>query len=147
MSTELHPDFPVVTGDYAMTKGWSIVLPDAFNRRIEDGSLVLWRPELTFWINVWNSEGQASIDDVLARLLAAASAQRTDEQLVKEGAMACLTYELADDDAERDESDGNSINGFVVYPSGYAQLAAYYDTPQARTLAYAIIRSVRAQPA
>ncbi len=144
MTTDLHPDFPVVSGDYVMTKGWRIKLADDFNRRIEDGSLVLWKPELTFWINVWNSEGQASVDEVLARLLADASAGRADEQVVKNGAMVRLTYELAEDDAEREESGHKSINGFIIYPSGYVQVAAYYDSPQARALAYDAIHSVRA---
>ena len=39
MSTNLHPDFPVVTENFVLTKGWRITLPEEFNRRIEDGSL------------------------------------------------------------------------------------------------------------
>jgi hypothetical protein len=143
MSTDLHPDFPVVSGDYAMTKGWRIKLEQDFNRRIDEGSLVLWRPELTFWINVWNSDGQVAVDDVLKRLLADASAQRTDEQIDSIGEMARLTYELSEDDAEREQSSERSINGFVIYPAGYVQIAAYYESPEARAAAYDIIRSVR----
>ena len=140
MSTDLHPDFPVVNGDYVMTKGWRLALPEDFNRRIEDGSLVLWRPELTLWINVWHGEGKVLVEDVLARLLADASAGRSEEKLDKSGGIARLTYELAED-------DGDAVNGFVVYPQGYAQIAAYYDSPQARTLAYQVIASVRADQA
>ncbi|MEJ7808082.1 MAG: hypothetical protein WKG03_19440 [Telluria sp.] len=143
MSTELHPDFPVVSGDYAMTKGWRMALPEDFNRRIEDCSLVLWRPELTFWINVWQSEGQTTVDEVLARLLAGASTQRSAEKVEQAGQMARLTYELAEDDAERTDSDNNSVNGFIISPAGYVQVSAYYDTVQARTMAYDIIASVR----
>ena len=144
MSTDLHPDFPVVTGDYVMTKGWRLALPEDFNRRIEDGSLVLWRPELTFWINVWHGEGQTPVDGVLERLLADASPERSEEKLEKTGSMARLTYELDEDDAQRSGSGSNSVNGFIIYPTGYAQLAAYYDSPEARMLAYAVIHSVRA---
>ena len=144
MSSELHPDFPVVTGDYVMTMGWHIKLGQQFNRRIDEGSLVLWRPELTFWINVWNNDGQVSVDGVLQRLLADASPERTDEKVDTSAAMSRLTYELAEDDAERDESGGESINGFVIYPSGYVQISAYYDSPEARALAYDAIASVRA---
>ena len=63
MSDELNPDFPIVDGDYHLTGGWHIVLPQPFNRRIEDGSLVLWTGELTFWFNVWNNERKASVND------------------------------------------------------------------------------------
>lgn len=144
MSTELHPDYPIVTGDYAMTKGWRINLGQEFNRRIEEGSLVLWRPDLTFWINVWNNDGQVSVDGVLQRLLADASPGRGEEKIETTAQMARLTYELAEDDAERDESGGESINGFVIYPGGYVQISAYYDSPQARSLAYQAIASIRA---
>jgi hypothetical protein len=132
MSTDLNPDFPVVTGEYLLTKGWHVSLRDEFNRRIEDGSLVLWRPELTFWINAWNNEGQASVATMLERLVAGASAERTEEQIEKTGTMARLVYELPDE-----------VNGYVIYPAGYLQMSAYYDTPEARTLACEIIRSVR----
>ena len=142
MSTELHPDFPVVSGDYLMTKGWRVALPEQFNRRIEDGSLVLWRPELTFWINVWQGERVVSIDEVLERLLAGASAERTEEQVERTAAMNRLTYELAED-----EPDSNSVNSYVIVPSGYVQVAACYDSPQARVLAYEVIKSIHADAA
>ena len=144
MSTELHPDYPLVTGDYQLTKGWRINLPQEFNRRIEEGSLVLWRPELTFWVNVWNNEGDVTVDEVLTRLLAAASPDRRDEKIDTSAPTLRLTYELAEDDTERDESTGQSINGFVICPSGYVQISAYYDSPQARALAYDTIGSIRA---
>lgn len=141
MSTEMDPDFPIVTGDYVMTKGWRVNLRGDFNRRIEEGSLVLWQPELTFWINVWNNEGQVSVDEVLKRLLADASPARIEEQLVKNGEMVRLTYELAEDAGPGPKL----INGFIIYPSGYVQLSAYYDSSDARSLAYTIIESVRAE--
>jgi lipopolysaccharide/colanic/teichoic acid biosynthesis glycosyltransferase len=39
-----------------MTPEWALVLPEKFNRRIEDGSMVFWRPGLTVWINVWGND-------------------------------------------------------------------------------------------
>lgn len=41
---DLHPDFPVVEGLYRLTRDWELELPEKFNRRIEDGNMVLWRP-------------------------------------------------------------------------------------------------------
>lgn len=143
MSTELHPDFPVVSGEYGLTKGWRVTLPEPFNRRIEEGSLVLWRPALTFWCNVWNSQGDVTVDGVLARLLADASAARRNEQIGRAGDLVRLSYELDEDDGERDASGTESINGFVIVPSGYVQVSAYADTAEARALAYAIVGSIR----
>lgn len=42
-STNLHPDFPVVEGRYRLTREWELELSGKFNRRIEDGNMVLWR--------------------------------------------------------------------------------------------------------
>ena len=141
MSTEMDPDFPVVTGDYVMMKGWRVNLRGDFNRRIDEGSLVLWQPDLTFWIDVWNSEGLVSVDEVLQRLLADAGPDRIEERLVKNGAMVRLTYELPEDVGPSPKL----INSFIIYPSGYMHLSTYYDGPDARSLAYTIIESVRAE--
>lgn len=142
MATNLHPDFPIVTGNVVLTKGWRITLPDEFNRRIEDGSLVLWQPELTFWINVWNNDGQASVEELLTRLLADAHPDRHDEQLDRSGGAIRLTYVLAEEDAEGEEAQAPSINGFVIAATGYVQISAYYDSPLAQTQAYATIQSI-----
>ena len=52
----LHPAFPIVEGNYRLTREWTIDLPGKFNRRIEDDDLVIWRPGLTFWIAIWGLE-------------------------------------------------------------------------------------------
>ena len=134
----LHPDFPVVTGDYAITKDWSLMLPVEFNRRIEDGSMVLWMPELTFWINVWNNDGKVPPEEQLARILKDADSDRSDEKIERGDALLSLTYELADA-----EPDGKAISAHVISQMGYVQISAHYDTTEARSLAYAIVRSLK----
>lgn len=141
MST-LHPDFPVVTGDLALTKNWSIHLPDEFNRRVEDGSLVLWRAELTFWINVWNNDRSASIKDLLDQIRADANPDRREEQIETTPDLARFTYELSEPDPSG-ASEHTSINAYVIARSGYMQIGAYFDTPAGRSDAYKIIHSVR----
>lgn len=59
---QLHPGFPVVQDTYQMTKEWSVTLPGRFNRRIEDGSLVLWRPGFTIWTSVWGNDKKESAE-------------------------------------------------------------------------------------
>jgi hypothetical protein len=49
----LHPDYPTIEGRYPLTSDWELDLPQKFNRRIEDGNMVLWRPGLTLRISVW----------------------------------------------------------------------------------------------
>jgi hypothetical protein len=140
VSTELHPDFPVVTGDFVLIKGWRITLPDPFNRRVEEGSLVLWRPELTLWINVWNNDHQRTIEELLQKILPTLSPERRDEQIERAGKVSRLTYELAEEETGKEKS--HSINGYVISIAGYVQISAYYDTPQGRNLGYRIIHTI-----
>jgi hypothetical protein len=50
----LHPDYPTVEGTLSLTYSWSLVLPEKFNRRLDDGDLVIWRPGFTIRTAVWD---------------------------------------------------------------------------------------------
>ena len=139
---DLAPDFPTVTGVLAMPSHWTLTLPAPFKRRIEDGSLVLWTPELTFWIDIWNNDAKVPADAQLARILKEANPDRSDERLERAGGLLRLTYELADDDGDEPDAGGPSISGHVISGAGYVQVAAYYDTPAARAQAYEVIHSI-----
>ncbi|MFC4311743.1 hypothetical protein ACFPN2_21845 [Steroidobacter flavus] len=139
----LHPDYPIVTGSYQMTDEWTVVLPEHFNRRIEDGSLVLWKPELTFWIAIWGNDGGESTDDRLTSILETASALRSDQQIERTAELVRLTYELPEEDASRPKAAYRSISGYVISAVGHVQISAYFDTPNARTLGYKVIHSVQ----
>ncbi|MES3024061.1 MAG: hypothetical protein V4857_21045 [Pseudomonadota bacterium] len=145
MPTDLHPDYPVVTGDYLLTAGWRLVLPEKFNRRIEDGSLVLWMPELTFWINAWNNDQQISVDEQLALILTSVSPERRDERIEKSATATRLSYELAEEDPDASSAECHSVCAYVISARGYLQISAYFDSPPARALAYKIIASIRAE--
>ena len=139
----LHPDYPIVTGNYQMTDEWTVTLPEKFNRRIEDGSLVLWRPALTFWITIWGNDGDKSTDNRLASILETASDLRSDQQIERTADSVRLTYELPEEDASRPKAVFRSISGYVISAVGHVQISAYFDTPGARTLGYQVIHSVR----
>ena len=142
VSDHLNPDFPVVSGDYVLTKGWRVSLPEQFNRRIEDDSLVLWMPDLTLWINIWNNDRKASLDELLHDILARANPERSAEKCVRGDGVIRLSFELAEDDAEPADCAANSINSFIITSAGYAQVSAYADTPDAQALAYRIVNSI-----
>jgi hypothetical protein len=146
MAVDLHPDFPVVSGDYLLTTGWRVSLPEEFNRRVEDGSLVLWRPELTFWINAWNNDQQLTVEEQLNAILKNVSDDRNGEKIERTEAMVHLTYELAETDPDRAHSECHSISAYVIADRGYLQISAYYDSSAARTLGSQIIDSVTTMP-
>lgn len=139
----LHPDYPIVTGNYRMTDEWSVALPDEFNRRIEDGNLVLWRPALTFWITIWGNDKGASEESRLSSILDAANPHRAEQQVERTENLVRLTYELPEEDQSRSKPVYRSISGYVIAPAGHVQISAYFDTHAARTLGYKIIHSVR----
>jgi hypothetical protein len=139
----LHPDFPVVSGDYQLTENWRLVLPDRFNRRFEDDSLVLWRPQLTFWAIAWNNDHEKTMEATLATTLAAASPHRREEQIERTSSLIRLTYELPEEDLSRTPAEYTSISAYVISRTGHLQLSAYFDSPVARTMAYQVIHSVQ----
>jgi hypothetical protein len=139
----LHPDFPVVEGDYRMTDEWSLTLPVPFNRRIEDGSLVVWRPGLTFWIAVWGNDHDETADERVRWILDAASPGRVQQRIDRQGGLVRLTYEMLDEDPDREPSVYPSIAGYVLSDRGHVQISAYCDDAAAWSLAHDVIRSVR----
>jgi hypothetical protein len=139
----LHPDFPVVTGDYQITENWRLFLPEQFNRRFEDDSLVLWRPQLTFWAIAWNNDHDNTMEARLATILATASPHRRAEQIERTPSLIRLTYELPEEDRSRTPPEYMEISAYVIGSTGHLQLSAYFDSPVARSAAYQVIHSVQ----
>jgi hypothetical protein len=139
----LHPDYPVVSGLYQLTPEWTVVLPETFNRRIEDDDLVLWRPALTFWIAAWGNDRGASKDERLDSTVQTASEHRGEQQIERTAELIRLTYELPEEDPDRPIPTYKSISGYVFSATGQLQISAYFDTPETRSIGYQVIHSVR----
>jgi hypothetical protein len=118
------PGFPVVQGDHALTATWSIHLPQPFARRVEDGSLVLWRPGLTIWLSAWNNDHGESQAKRLASIKKAAAKNRFAEHQVKANSLTRYSYRLRD---ENDDGPVESLNAFVISEGGHLHLAVYFD--------------------
>ena len=139
----LHPDFPVVEGRFRLTREWELDLPGQFNRRMENGDMVLWRPGLTFWIAVWGPEADKTPEETLAWILEDASQDRIDEKVDRTGDLIRLTYRLQEEDPERTPANYTSISGYVIAPSGHVQITAYSDDAEAESTGDEVIGSVR----
>jgi hypothetical protein len=139
----LHPDFPTIEGECDISKEWSLTLPARFNRRLEDGDLVIWRPRLTFWIAIWGDEEGSTPASRAVAILESASPERTNEQLRVEGPYAYLTYELLENDQERSPPSYTCVSGYVLTSSDEVQISAYCDTAADRSMAHAVIASMR----
>jgi hypothetical protein len=115
--------FPVVQGPYALTKTWSIELGGPFWRRVEDGSLVLWRPCLTMFFTALEASArspEARVDELRGEISKAAT-----EVVVRDAAgFIELSYRLAED-SEDDRLP--ALYAFLVAPAQELTVAAYFD--------------------
>jgi hypothetical protein len=118
------PGFPLVQGEHALTAEWSVQLPEQFARRVEDGSLVLWRPGLTLWIAVWGNDNNETQAERLAWIKAEASPGRVDVRESDRGGAMRFSYRLRD---ENDDGPVESLNAYVIADDGHLQLSVYFD--------------------
>ena len=142
----LHSEFPVVEGRYRLTRDWELDLPAKFNRRIEDGNMVIWRPGLTFWIAIWGPQAAKTPEETLAWILEDASPDRFAERAEHSGDLIRLTYRLKEKDPDRDPTSYVAISGYVIGPSGHVQISAYCDDAEAESMGGNVIDSVHRTP-
>jgi len=118
------PGFPLVEGDYALTRSWWLHLPERFARRVEEGSLVLWRPGLTVWLAAWdNNKGQPQAER-LAWIKARASLERFAERESSSNNVSRFSYRLRD---QNEDGPVESLNAYVIGDDGHLQVAIYFD--------------------
>lgn len=135
----LHPEFPVVSGRYQISPEWSLFLPGAFNRRIEDDDLVIWRPGFTVWIAAWHNKPEESIQTRM-RLLKQDITENAQELIEEEDpGVLRLRFRLeepADDDRVA------AYYAFAVADDGYLQIAMYFDDEADAETADGVWRSI-----
>jgi hypothetical protein len=139
------PGFPIVEGEHALTATWSLHLPEKFVRRVEDGSLVLWRPGLTIWLAVWKNDPGESQAERLAGIKESASSKRFAERESKTGNVTRFSYRL------REENEGGpveSLSAYIINDDGHLQMSVYFDDPVEEATARKLVDSVaqRAAP-
>lgn len=140
----LHPEYPVATGVTALSPQWSVTLPHPMNRRLEDGSLVLWRPGVTAWLSLWNLRSGESPAACIERLSAQAPPHRFDVRRWRHGELQFVGYRVP-------EPTGPAavppLYGFAAGPTGYLAIAVYFDDEAALTEAGTILASAQSPAA
>ena len=135
----LHPEFPVVDGTYQMTKEWSIKLNEPYNRRIEEGSLVLWRPGFTVWVNVWNNDNNETVSERASWLKKDILKEAFDLEESKDGEITRIGYRINE---KRPESTVYAFYGFAINASGHVQISMYFDTEKDLSVAKSMLKSL-----
>lgn len=140
----LHPDYPVASGVTTLSPQWSVVLPQPMNRRLEDGSLVLWRPGVTAWLSLWNLRSGESPAACIERLSAQAPPHRFDVRRWRHGDLQFVGYRVADPGGP---AAVPPLYGFAAAPAGYLAMTVYFDDEAALTEAGTILASAQSPAA
>jgi hypothetical protein len=131
--------YPLVEGRYSLTADWSVELPSQFARRIENGSLVLWRPKLTIWLDAWGNDHATSRtvrrDEIKSKIAATATAVRESANAT----LSRLAYRLRD---TNDDGVVEALHTFVFSDAGHLQMAVYFEELADEAVAIAIADSV-----
>ena len=133
------PGYPLVQGEHRLTDAWSIHLPESFARRIEEGSLVLWRPGLTLWMTAWGNDNGESQAERLKWVKERASPDRTNERVTRAGGVTRFAYRLVD---RNEDGEVASLNAVLFGDDEQLQVAAYFDTEADEATAVQLIDSI-----
>src|SRR3569623_1196473 len=133
------PGYPLVQGEHRLTDAWSIHLPESFARRIEEGSLDLWRPGLKLWMPAWGSDNGESQAERLKWVKERASPDRTNERVTRAGGVTRFAYRLVD---RNEDGEVASLNAVLFGDDEQLQVAAYFDTEADEATAVQLIDSI-----
>lgn len=143
-STTLNPNFPVVDGQIQVDKRWSVKISRKSNRRIEDGSLVIWRPGFTIWIDVVNHNGKQSARENLNQIRKHVSSGAFGVEEESDGGLLRLAYRLNEPAKDKRVA---AFYCFAVTRSGHIQMAVYFDDEKDLPEARAVWRSLKEKTA
>lgn len=138
-SKPLHPKFPVIDGLYRMTEDWALTLDQKHNRRIEDGSLVIWRPGFTIWTKVWGSKDGETPEQTLKGLKDGISPKATEVKEEQEGGVLRVSYRL---DEESEDKRRPAFHGFAVGSDSHVQISIYFNDEKEAAKAVQIFKSL-----
>jgi len=131
----LHPDYPTVDGALSITDSWAIVLPEKFNRRLDKGDLVIWRPGFTIRIATWNNAPNETAQQTLSWIKEGISAEAYDREEREQQGVSWVCYRLAE---QSDDARVAALYCYAVAPREHLQMAFYFDDEADLGLAKAV---------
>lgn len=120
----LHPDYPVIEGRYQLTKEWAIVLDDKYNRRVEDGDMIIWGNQKTIFLIAYDMPENSNPTNEIHQYKQVVSPDAYDiEEAVKDGIMY-YSYRL------KEAGDDNRVPAFYGIAAsfeGFVTVSMYFD--------------------
>ena len=136
---QLNPNFPTCVGQLRISRDWVLTLPEPMNHRIEDGSLVFWRPGLTAWLSAWRDAEDGTAAARRNEFRSKVNPRAYDHAEWLSGAASCLSYRLAEDS---DDARLPALYGYAVVGGNNLLLALYVDSGDDLASAQRMLRSV-----
>lgn len=134
---------PAGPGRLQLAQEWSIVLACQMLRRFHSGSLVLWRPGFTMWINVYSSANAQPARERLAEIEARASSRATERQRSERDGVLRFRYFLVEEDDSGKVQDVCFC--FALLEGRQLHLAIYFDDVTHRVEIEYIWESIRGE--
>lgn len=117
---------PVDKGNINITNEWSFNVSTRMVKRVDKGSLVIWRPGFTLWIDTYKSEDK-DISIREKKLLDIISPERINFESIRKDQLQKIRYELTE------QSGGyvqKSAYIFGLTESQEIHITIYYDDPK-----------------
>lgn len=119
---------------------WWIGLDDSYRERVDDGSLVFWRPERTVWINIWKDADGRTPRERLDGWRANRAPDAADLYETEDHGLLRYGYLLEEPEDEGGHRLG--VYSFTVGASSTVQMACYFDLENDLGWATAVSRSL-----
>jgi hypothetical protein len=117
---------PIDAGRIAATGNWSFEVTSRMLRRLDEESLVIWKPEFTIWLNAYTSDGKP-ISERLSGILGIKSQDAYDLQQEEKDGLLKLRYRLKET-TEGKEQDSAYIIGLT--DSHEIHMSIYFDSDE-----------------
>jgi len=117
---------PVDKGKINITNEWSFDVSTRMVKRVDKGSLVIWRPGFTLWIDAYKPEDK-DISTREKKLLDIISPERINFESIRQDQLQKIRYELTEQTGEYVQK---SAYIFGLTESQEIHITIYYDDPK-----------------
>lgn len=114
---------PVDRGVIQVSRNWGFSIATRMLKRFDKGSLVIWRPGFTIWLDSFNTNG-VGLEERISNVLKTVSPDKTDFSEVEENGIHKIRYSLQE---ITDGKEQNAVYIFALSEDQEMHMAIYFD--------------------
>ncbi len=114
---------PVDKGHIKITKNWGFNISGRMLKRFDKGSLVIWRPGFTIWLDSYDTNG-AGVEERINNVIKTASPDKTDFLEAQEDGVRKIRYRLQEVTGGNEQ---NAVYIFALTDNQEIHMTIYYD--------------------